>query len=61
VLHITTPLTPHILMAMLLIKDGGVNTLPTSTVIATVFVGKGSVIVECGSDPLRFVKLGGEM
>jgi len=30
----------HIVMAMLLIKDGGIIALPTSTVIATVFVGK---------------------
>jgi len=60
-LHITSPFTPHILMATLLIKDGDVSTLPTATVIATVFVGQGSVVVECGSDPLRFVKLSGKM
>jgi hypothetical protein len=48
-------------MAMLLIKDGDVSTLPTSTVIATVFVGKGSGVMECGSDPLRLVKLGAKM
>lgn len=58
---ITTPFTPHILMAMLSIKDGGVSTLPTSTVIATVFTGKGLVVMECRSDTLRFVKLGGKM
>jgi hypothetical protein len=48
VLHITTLFTPHILMAMLSIQDA-------------VFVGKGSVVMECGSDLLRFVKLGGKM
>jgi len=48
-------------MAMLSIKDGGVSTLPTSTVIATVFIGKGLVIMECGIGTLRFVKLSGKM
>jgi hypothetical protein len=48
-------------MAALLIKDRGVSTVPISMVIGLVFIGKGSVVMECGSDPLRFVKLGGKL
>jgi hypothetical protein len=48
-------------MAMFLVKDRGVSALPTSTVVGAVFVGKGSLVLECGDDPLRVGKLGGKM
>lgn len=60
-MRISNPFTSHILIARLSIKDGGVSTLPASTVITTGFIGKGLVVMQCGGDPLRFVKLGGEL